>query len=121
MNINFDKEITIYRYDGQYGATYSIGLSKKTQDDKTEYGYMPCKFRKGVKLQNKTKIRIKNAWLSFNTKDKKTYPYIFINSYEELYNGEQLKEEQKVEEQKKEDPYQEFAQEVNITDDMLPF
>ena len=110
MNVNADKEITIYRYDGQYGPSYSIGLSKKTQDDKVEYGFFPCRFRKGVELQNKTKIKIRNAFISFNKKNDKTYPYIFINSFEELYNGEQPK----VEEQKKEDPYQEFAQEMEL-------
>lgn len=115
MNISYDKEITIYRYDGQYGPSYSIGLSKKTQDDKVEYGYMPCRFRKGVELQNKTKIKIRNAWLTFNTKDKKTYPYIFINSFEELYTGEE-----KVE-QKKEDPYSQFQEEHGEEIMELPF
>lgn len=115
MNIVYDKEIIIFRKDGQYGAMYSLGLSKKTQDDKTEYGYMPCKFRKGVDVADKTKIKIKNAWLSFNLKDKKTVPYIFINSFEEL--GELPK----VEEKPKEDPYKDF-QEEHIEEIMeLPF
>ena len=115
MNVVYDKEITIYRFEGQYGPSYSIGLSKKTQDDKVEYGYMPCKFRKGVELPNKTKIRIRNAFISFNKKNDKTYLYIFINSFEELYQKQEKKEEVKP------DPYAEFSNEVEITDDQLPF
>ena len=120
MNVNYDKEITIYRFEGQYGPSYSIGLSKKTQDDKVEYGYFPCKFRKGVELSNKSKIKIRNAFISFNKKDNKTYPYIFINSFEELYQEkEEIKEEKK--EEVKPDPYAEFSNEIEITDDQLPF
>lgn len=116
MNIVYDKEIMVFRQDGQYGPMYSIGLSKKTQDGKYESGYIPCRFRKGVDLPNKAKIRIRNAWLTFNTKDKKTYPYIFINSYEELADKPQEKKEEV-----KPDPYEEFSNEIEITEEMLPF
>ena len=75
---------------------------------------MPCKFRKGVELPNKSKIKIRNAFISFNLKDKKTYPYIFINSFEELYQ-EEKKEEVKP------DPYEEFAEQKNEEIMELPF
>lgn len=119
MNVNTDKEITIYRYDGQYGPSYSIGLSKKTQDDKIEYGFFPCRFRKGVELPNKSKIKIRNAFISFNKKNDKTYPYIFINSFDELYQKKEIKEEKK--EEVKPDPYEDFSNEIEITEEMLPF
>lgn len=93
MNINFEKEITVFRYDGQYGASYSLGLSKKKQDGSYENGYMPCKFKKDIELENKTKIKIKNAWLTFNVKDKKTYPYIFINSFDIIGEQEEQKQD----------------------------
>ena len=82
MNITNEHEVTIYRFDGQYGASYSVGLSKKKQDGSYENGFMPCKFKKDVEIANKTKLFIKNAWLTFNVKDKKTYPYIFRHHYE---------------------------------------
>ena len=81
MNIE-QCEVMVFRYDGQYGANYSIGLSKKDKEGNYENGYMPCKFKKGVDIPNKTKIKITNAWLTFNQKDKKTYPYILISDYE---------------------------------------
>ena len=111
MNIE-EKEVTIFRYDGQYGASYSIGLSKKKQDGTYENGYIPCKFKKDVELGNKTKIKIKNAWLTFNVKDKKTYPYIFINSFEQ----ENVEVKQEVKEEKKNDLFEEFSQEANLTE-----
>ena len=84
MNIETQNKVRIYRYDGQYGASYSVGLSKKKQDGTYENGYMPCKFKKDVDLGNKTDIFINSAWLSFNLKDKKTYPFIFINEFEKV-------------------------------------
>ena len=113
MNINYEKELTIFRYDGQYGASYSIGMAKKKQDGSYENGYMPCKFKKDIELENKTKIKIKNAWLTFNVKDKKTYPYIFINSFDII--GEQEKQDSL------DKAVNEFSQEIEITGADLPF
>lgn len=116
--MNRDKEYTIFK--DNYGK-YKIGLSHKTTDGKTEYAYFPVHFKKSVELENRAKIRIKAYWLDFYNWEyqgkKGTSFYIFINSFEELYNGEQPK----IEEQKKEDPYESFSQEIEITDDMLPF
>ena len=33
-------------------------------------------------MHNQTKINIKNAWLDFYVKDKKTIDYIFISDFE---------------------------------------
>lgn len=110
MNIE-QCEVMIFRYEGNYGATYSIGLSKKDKDGKYENGYFNCKFKNGVDIPNKTKIKIKNAWLTFNQKDKKTYPYIFISDYD-------LAEENKKEDDV--DPFKEFGEEI-ADEDLLPF
>ena len=82
MNIESDKEKTIYRNEVNGKALYSIGLSHKKQDGSWENGYMTCRFPKDADIPNKTKIKIVNAWLDFYTKDKVTHPYIFINKYE---------------------------------------
>lgn len=117
MNI-VDKNIkTIFRYDGQYGTKYSIGLSRKDKEGKYINGYMPCRFKGEADIQNKTSIYIKDAWLSFNVKDNKTYPFIFINEYETVGERiEQAKEEAK-------DPFEDFnneySEEINNSD--LPF
>jgi len=113
MEIVEKNKVTIYRYDGQYGASYSVGISKKTQDGKSELGFMPVRFKKDVVLENKTQIYINSAWLSFNIKDKKTYPYIFINEFTTL--DEAIEPSKEVLENKK------GQQEIYLTDDDLPF
>lgn len=114
MNITNEHEVMIFRYDGEYGATYSIGLSKKKQDGSYENGFMPVRFKKDVEIKNKTKLFIKSAWLSFNLKDKKTYPYIFINEYKLLDEAINPPKEEN-------DPYKEFAEETEIKQEDLPF
>ena len=115
MNIVDKNPKMIFRYDGQYGASYSIGLSKKDKEGKYINGYMPCRFKGEADIPNKTSIYIKDAWLSFNVKDGKTYPFVFINEYETVGETiEQTKEEGK-------DPFEEFAEETMDLDLTLPF
>lgn len=63
-------------------GTYKIGMSKKDRNNQYFNGYMLCKFRKGVEIENKTKIRIKEAFITFFLNDKETVPYIMISSYD---------------------------------------
>lgn len=114
---------TIYRYDGQYGTTYSVGLRKKKKDGTYEMGFMPVRFKKDVEVENKTEISVPKdmAWLSFNVKDGKTYPFIFINDFE-VVEKEPSKEE--VKEEPKDDNmkiYEDFGKEIEIKDEDLPF
>ena len=97
MNLE-EKEITIYRYNGQYGTSYSIKIAKKNIKGEFETAFMPVKFKKGVEIANKTKIIIKNGWITFNLVDKKPNWYVFINEFDEV--------DYKV------DHYQEFAEET---------
>lgn len=120
MNIQTDNQVMVFRYDGQYGANYSIGLSKKKQDGTYENGYMPCRFKKDVELENKTPIYIKQAWLTFNQKDKKTYPYIFINEFE-LVGDKIDKEHKEIKKDIVSEQFAEFEQEIELDDDSLPF
>ena len=85
MNIECEKEKMIFRNEKDGKAYYSIGLSKKNQDGTYTSGYITCKFPKNANIENKTKIKILNAWLDFWVDDKKiTHSYIFINKYEIL-------------------------------------
>ena len=85
MNIECEKEKMIFRNEKDGKAYYSIGLSKKNQDGTYTSGYITCRFPKNANIENKTKIKILNAWLDFWVDDKKiTHPYIFINKYEIL-------------------------------------
>ena len=82
MNIESEKERTIYKHVKDGKTFYSIGLYKKNKDGTYTNGYMSCRFPKDAELNDKTRIKIHEAWLDFYVKDKITNPYIFINKYE---------------------------------------
>ena len=68
-------------YEGK--RYYSIGIGKKDVNGEWQNAYMNCQFKKDVEIHNKTKIIIKDAWLTFyKGQDKKTNWYIFINEFE---------------------------------------
>ena len=104
---------------------YSIGLSKKNKNGGYDSGFMSVRFKKGVEITNKTRIKIKDAFLSFNVSDNKTFPYIFINDYEIISEVNPGAEECG----KEANPYEEMGnsiktevqQTIEITDDDLPF
>lgn len=89
MEIKSDKVETIFRNEYNGKPLFSIGLTKKNKDGQYVNGYMEAHFKNGVDLPNKTRIRIKQAWLGFNQKEKKTYTYIFINDFD-LEDGEDV-------------------------------
>ena len=111
MNIENKYPVTIFKRTNDYGTFYSVGLSKKNMDGEYVNGYMPCKFKNGVSLDNQTRINIKKAWLDFYLKDKVTKTYIFISDFE-LVDKEETKE----------DPYANFGNSVKAEElDDLPF
>lgn len=92
MELISDREEMIFKREQEGRASYSIGLSKKREDGTYENGYMPVRFRKGTELKDKTKIKIKEAWLDFFKIEKKTIPYIFINKFELPSDAEALRQ-----------------------------
>lgn len=54
--------VTVFKNDKGF---YSIGVSNKNMDGTYENAYITAQFKKGVDLENKTKIDITNAFLSF--------------------------------------------------------
>ena len=98
MNIIDEKEKTIFRNEYEGKISYSIGLSKKKEDGSFENGYMPIRFKKGTELKDKTKIKIKEAWLDFYKADKRTVPYIFINKFEMASDMDAMKQVSDIEE-----------------------
>ena len=82
MHIDENRARMIFRYDNNGVASYKIGLSKKDKDGNYINGYMNCRFPKDAVIENKTKMRLIDAWVDFYVKDKITYPYVFINKYE---------------------------------------
>lgn len=110
MEIVSNKDEMIFRKDYDGKPSYSIGLSKRNKDGKFENGYIKAYFKSNTDLENKSKIKIKEAWLSFNVNEGKTYPYIFVNDYE-LVGVQNPYKEEKIEE---ENPYKEFGEKVEF-------
>lgn len=118
MQIVEDKDVMIFRQKKDNKRFYSIGLSRKDQNGNYINGYITAVFKKDVDIANKTKIKIKEAWLGFNVKDKRTYPHIFINDYD-------------IVEQEEKNPFEQFGEsiktdfdlgeQIQITDEDLPF
>lgn len=119
MEIVSNKEEMIFRNDYNGKPIYSIGLSKKKKDGSYENGYMTVNFKEGTDIENKSKIKIQNAWLSFYLKDNKTIPTIFINEYELIG----------VSKPKEENPFEDFGnsiktevqEQIEIKPEDLPF
>lgn len=112
MNIKNDYPVMVFKREHKGITFYSLGLSRKDRDGNYINGYMPCQFKMGVPLGDKTKIYIKSAWLTFYLKDKETKPYIFINEYETVEETIQ----QSKQEQPKVDPFEEMGMKVQIED-----
>ena len=107
MDIVSDKQEIIFRKDYNGKPSYTLGLSKKDKDGQFIHGYIKVNFRKGVELENKTKIKVKDGWLDFYKDEDKTIPTIFINEYDvieepakEVANGGK----------KEANPFEEFGQ-----------
>lgn len=113
MELVSNKEEMIFRneYNGKVG--YTLGLSKKDKEGNYVKGYISASFKKGVDLQNQTKIKIKQAWLDFYKKDKITIPTIFINDFEVVEEIPADKLTTKTE--------SDFGGQIRLTDEDLPF
>lgn len=80
MHFADNEEVMVF--SGEYG--YSTAISKKNQDGEYIRTYIPVSFRKGVTIENKTKIKLIDSWLSLYERkaDNKKVLYIFVNEFE---------------------------------------
>ena len=83
MHVKDGEEAMIFKNDKGY---YSIGLSRKDRNGEYYHAYFPCQFKKDVNVENKTKIKIKNAFMSFYNKDDKQVFYLMILDFQEIEN-----------------------------------
>lgn len=128
MNIETEQQYTIFRNDFNGYSYYKIGVSKKSQSGEWINGYIRCQFKKDISLENKTKIYIRKAWLSFYLNNKETIPYIFISDFETtdetIENSKKVSQsgtETATQSVTREDPFKDFGEEIQLSDDMLPF
>ena len=68
--------------------TYSIGVSSKDKDGNWVNGFLPCNFRKGTEIANKSKINITNAFMTGSEYNGNTKPKIFVLDYEVVEGGQ---------------------------------
>ena len=74
--------------------TYSIGVSSKDKDGNWVNGFLPCNFRKGTDIANKSKITISNSFPTVRkytdkTGTERTEIGIFVLDYEVVEGGNQ--------------------------------
>lgn len=87
LQSSFNGEVMVFVNEHNGRKFYKVGISKKMQDGNYQNGYVDVQFKKDIILENKTKINIKSAWLTFYmNKENITVPYIFINEFEQLDN-----------------------------------
>lgn len=121
MNIKENYIVMVFCKEFEGRKLYSIGLSKKNKNGGYDNGFMSVRFKKDVVVNNKTRIKLKDAWLSFNTNEGKTFPFIFINDFEIISEPNPNKKE--------ENPYEDFGnsiktevnEQIEIQESDLPF
>ena len=74
--------------DGKKFTLYSVGVSSKNMDGNWVSGYLPCRFKKGVSVANKTKIKINSAFFVCSKSGDKTYVSLMITNFDVLEQGE---------------------------------
>lgn len=125
MNIQDDKQYTIYEKEINGVKYYRLQISKKMQDGSYQNGYIDVKFAKCEPPKNRDRIYLKRAWISFYlSKDKHTIPYVVCMEYE---TAEQVIRDSKKDIVKQEvkndsgDLFKEFGEEHNDELYELPF
>lgn len=77
--------VTVYRKDGVSSkgkpySLYSLGLSKKEGNGWLK-GYVPCSFKKGITINNKAKLKLEEAFLSFDEYNGEKKVKVVITKY----------------------------------------
>ena len=125
ISINSKYPEMIFRKEKDGKVFYSIGLSLKDANGNYQNGYMKVSFKKDVNVADRTKIIIKNGFVSFyKTKNGDTVNYLFITDYEipeELKATNTTETKNVIEESNEPDPYEEMGKQIEITDSDLPF
>lgn len=122
MNITSEQPYTVFRNDYNQYTFYKLGISKRDATGKWINGYIRCKFKKDVVVENKTRIYLKKAWLSFDLKEKETMPFIFVAEFETIDETiENSKKNAEEQQRTAEDPFKDFGEETEIRDEDLPF
>lgn len=129
MNITTEQSYTVFRNDYNQYTFYKLGISKRDATGKWINGYIRCKFKKDIVLENKTRIYLKKAWLSFDLKEKETIPFVFVSEFETVNeaidnsktSANNLQTTAEEMQRTAEDPFKDFGEEIVINPEDLPF
>lgn len=111
MNISFEDK-KVYRKDFENGVRFSTRIFKKDVNGNYQSTFIEVKFKKGTLLENETIIS-GNGFISFYfDKNNKPVFYIFVNEYMENILEPTTEYQVKT---------NDLPDEMNITDDDLPF
>ena len=89
--------VTVYANERQTQngtfKTYSIGVSSKDKEGNWVNGFLPCNFRKGTEIANKSKINISNSFPTVRkytdkSGTERTEIGIFVLDYEVVEGGQ---------------------------------
>ena len=87
------KPVTIIRQDktssgGKPYTQYSIMVSSKNSENAWISGFIECGFKKGVSVNNKSKININNAFYTVSDFNGKKYTKLMITDFAVVEDGE---------------------------------
>lgn len=124
MNIQSDKLFTIFAKDFEGKYLYRTSISRKMQEGKYDNAYIDVRFKQGEQLENKSRIYIKNGFLTFyRKKDNTPVFYIMVLDYEKV--EETIEQSKDIVKQETKDEFKDLGTSVNmediLTDDDLPF
>ena len=88
-----DKGVKVIRKEVQTASggsffTYSLMIGTKKPDETWANGFIDCRFKKDVVVNNKAKIKINSAFYVVDEYKEKKYPKIMITDFEVLEPGE---------------------------------
>lgn len=70
---------TIFRHETQQGgAWYSVAVSGKDEAGEKKYEYWPVDFPQGTDIADRTRIELKDFYISFYTRRDGTIQYKFV-------------------------------------------
>lgn len=87
-----DKGVKIYANERESAngkfMTYSMGVNKKDQNGNWVNGYLPCTFKKGVSVPNKSKIKINSSFFYPQKSGDRSFVKLMITDFDILEGGE---------------------------------
>ena len=68
--------------------SYSVGVSSKNQNGEWVNGYISCRFKKGVSVPNKAKIKINKGFFVASKSGEKSYTHLMVTDFKVIEGGE---------------------------------